>query len=415
MMRTFATGLRATLTATGLLVAIGAQPGRAEQPPAPLPANPPVQAYPPPPAATTPAPAIVAVPAPVPVPEVGLGVPPQGHSVESVVTGTPGCGQQIYDGGPGYLMSGCWGPGCTSSMYYVRADFLRIKRDIDNPRDLFAFSQGGQIFSGGLPEFFDSTGALRVTVGLALVESSACDLFLEMTTFSNRTNEPSIDGFSGFGNFFGTPLGFLFDSTNAQFFNYESTFDSAEANLKWDYYVDNSLYLLLGLRFIRFDDDFKLDEFGRFTVAGPPPAVVVGRAFLDRQVTNNLFGGQIGFDWQTRDLASRWGLQAYGRAGLFANVLDGEYEGGGVSTLAGDFLESRDPGRLQASAMLEGGITGTFKLRPNVLLRAGYHVTWLGAIALAPEQDFNGKISNDQDVFHHGPFLGLEIHWGCCR
>ena len=140
-------------------------------------------------------------------------------------------------------------------------------------------------------------------------------------------------------------------------------------------------------------------------------------------MTNNLIGLQIGFDWNTRDLTSRWNLCTYGRAGLYANVLDGETEQGANASTRGAFRNDSRPGRLQLSGAVEAGLVSSYKLTPSLMFRAGYHVLWLGAIGLAPDQPvpdlqtgtFNGRLSNNQDVFFYGPFAGLEYHWGCCR
>ena len=421
MIRTFTTRLRATLMAVGLVVAAVAQPCRADDGPVPSPLNPP-------PSGGT---VVIQGPSDRPLARPGTvviqgptTVAPPGPGV--VVHDGPGAvvGEQILSGGLGYLNSGSCGPGCTSSLWYWKFDYLHLRRDIDNPRSLIATVDPitGDILTRGLPDHFDFNPAGRFTYGRALVETSACDLFLEATYLGQGTD--SISFFSGPGTFFGTPLSSLFLGTVAQHVNYESRLDSIEVNLKWDYYVDNSLYLLLGLRYIRLEDEFDVTEFG--TVIPPTPFVGAGGLARARQsvdVTNNLIGLQIGFEWNSRNLASRWNLETYGRAGVYANVLDGNIVQEANAESRGAFLNEINPGRLQLSGELEIGIVSTYRLAPSLNLRAGYHVMWLAAIALAPDQpvpsledgQFLGRLSNNQDALYHGPFVGLEYHWGCCR
>lgn len=419
MIRTFTTRLRATLTAAGLVVAAVAQPCRAEDGPAPSPLNPPpgggtvvIQG---PNDRPLPSPGTVVIQGPTTVVPPGPGM---------VVHDGPGAvaGEQILSGGLGYLSSGSCGPGCTSSLWYWKADYVHLWRDIDNERTFInaQFPDGSIVSTRIGHDDFDGSPALRLTFGYALIETSACDLFLEGTYFGLHHSNIERSTVGGPGvTLFGSPLQPLFDATLAQTFSYVSDLDSAELNLKWDYYVDNTLYLLLGFRYIRFDDRLKIREAG---VLAPAPAFLP-QAFERVRVTNNLIGVQVGFDWQTRDLTSRWSLCTYGRAGLYANVLDGEMEQGANASVNGPFLNEIHPGRLQASGAFELGFVSTYRVTPSLHVRGGYHLLWLAAIGLAPDQpvpdlatgDFNGKLSNSQDVLFHGPFVGLEYHWGCCR
>jgi hypothetical protein len=424
--RTFTTRLRATLTAVGLFVATTATTVRAGD--GLLAVKP--EAMPSPQA-----PVVIQGPAPTYTPT-SPGTPGTVHpdayaAPGGIVHGGPnvwgaseggGCGEKIYGGGMGYLMSGCGEGGCTSSLWYWKADYLHLRRDIDNARTFInAQLPTGEILSARIGgDDFGWDPAVRFTFGMALIESSACDLFLEGTYFG--LHHANLEGFNeappGVA-LFGSPLAPLFDATTAQAFSYVSDLHSGEVNLKWDYYVDNTLYLLLGVRYIRFDDRLRIRENGALVVA---PAFQP-QAFERVRITNNLIGLQIGFDWQTRDLTSRWNLGTYGRAGLYANILDGQIEQGANASLRGVFFNEINPGRLQASGALEFGVVGTYRITPSLHFRGGYHALWLMAIGLAPDQpvpdlftgDFNGRLSNNQDVFFHGPFVGLEYHWGCCR
>jgi len=414
--------------AAGLVVAFGTPASRAADevviaPPAPIPAGPPPGAGPglaPP--ATQPAPAAV----PIPVAGGAAAVQPgMGGLRPGAIPPDYGCGDKVYEGGMGYLLSsGCGAGGCTSSMNYWKADVLFLHRDIDNPRTMISaqFPNGDVISESLGRDDFGWDPALRVTYGRALIECSACDCFFEATYFGLHHANISRDVIPqpGVATLFGSPLAPLFDVTTGQTFSYVSDLHSLEGNIKVDYYLDNTLYFLAGLRFIRFDDRLHIREIG--AMANPPG--FIPQAFENVDVTNNMIGVQVGFDWQTRDLTSRWNLGAYGRAGLYANMLDGHIrQGANDSNLHGPFINEINPGRLQGSGALEGGFTATWRAAPNLYIRGGYHVLWLGAIALAPDQPtpditdlkFNGRLSNNQDVFFHGPFVGLEYHWGCCR
>ena len=55
------------------------------------------------------------------------------------------------------------------------------------------------------------------------------------------------------------------------------------------------------------------------------------------------------------------------------------------------------------------GVIGEYKLRPNVAVRAGYEINWLVGGALAPCQAGSANVLNDATLFFHGLTLGAEI------
>src|SRR5262249_21218009 len=154
------------------------------------------------------------------------------------VVGSVG-GETILSGGLGYLNSGGCGPGCTSSMWYWSADYLRLWRDVDNPHTFInaQLPDGTFVQSRIGHDDFDWDSALRVTVGRALVECYACDLFIEGTYFGLHHANLGRDLAAPPGvALFGSPLQPLFDVTLAQTMSYVSDLHSGEVNLKWDYY-----------------------------------------------------------------------------------------------------------------------------------------------------------------------------------
>ena len=215
----------------------------------------------------------------------------------------------------------------------------------------------------------------------------------------------------------GTAPGSPFAGVNF-FADYHSTMNSVELNFRrW---VSCDLSIFAGVRYVNWHED--LD--GGFVVPGraaivPPPGVAVlpiipavpaFPAFTSIVTNNNLFGAQVGGDWQT-SIGERAGIGAFGKAGLYGNEAY-------ARATAGPVIATASGVRGQVAFLGELGVIGTYKATDSLTLRAGYTVMWIEGIALAPDQLANINFANRTisvdshgGSFLHGAIVGAEFRW----
>ncbi len=129
---------------------------------------------------------------------------------------------------------------------------------------------------------------------------------------------------------------------------------------------------------------------------------------------NDLFGLQIGGDYIYRKCKWTWGFRA--KAGPFINFCDQKshvtsYDAGETEL---DFY--RIARKDDAALVIEFGFLTTYKVRPNLTLRAAYDLMWVTGLALAPEQlrfetDPPTGINTNGLAYLHGLSLGLTWTW----
>jgi hypothetical protein len=164
---------------------------------------------------------------------------------------------------------------------------------------------------------------------------------------------------------------------------------------------------LIGLRYFNINEGFDLTSFD----GTPGDGEDIGTYKIDTD--NDLFGLQLGLDAGTQ-LSSSFGVGLKLRTGVLLNFSDQDSElvnnnfGGGQTIFQGD---GEGTG---VSPMIELGLTATLDLGPNISLKAGYNLLFLGQVALAPEQfaqgpDLGAELSrlDRSSALYHGPSIGI--------
>ena len=172
---------------------------------------------------------------------------------------------------------------------------------------------------------------------------------------------------------------------------------------------------LIGLRTLSIDERFYFRSSGMVDDNGVQSNV---NGDYDIDTHNDLFGFQIGGDYIHRQCKWQWGFR--GKTGLFMNFAD---QNSRILTSApGDpfattQLNIADYARRDVISLLaEVGFVGNYKIRPNIILSAGYDLMWVTGLALAPEQlTFDtvptNEINKNGHVYSHGLTLELEWTW----
>ena len=181
------------------------------------------------------------------------------------------------------------------------------------------------------------------------------------------------------------------------------------------------LSYLFGMRVLTLDETFRFQSQGVLHVLDDQGVLLERRPvsgdYLIR-THNDLFGLQIGFDYVFRQCKWNWGF--HGKTGPYVNFADQISRI--VTDAAGDEIGTEDINMRRvadaedASLLLELGVEGTYKIRPNVSIRASYDMMWMVGMARAAEQlDFNlngvSRLNNDAAMFTQGVSLGIECLW----
>ncbi len=177
---------------------------------------------------------------------------------------------------------------------------------------------------------------------------------------------------------------------------------------------------LVGLRLMQFDD--VADYHSQGTTTNSAGATVPVTGDYDVTTHNTLLGAQIGGEYTYRQCC--WQADVHGRAGTFFNVSEMHSsvvttpnEPSPIDELTPIGLNSQvGINRDVAAVVGEFGFATTYKFRPNLIGRASYDFTWLGGLALAPDQfqftaNPQAAISAHGMMFVTGLSLGLEYTW----
>jgi hypothetical protein len=334
----------------------------------------------------------------------------ESSAVETLAPLTTGCAScaagSSFGGGcdtKGKLDCWCGEIPCNFSRWSVRLDYLHLRR---STQDSFAYLTGLNVPANQL--FFRTTNDLedeyqpgyRITLSSPVSDTSVTEV-----TYFGSTDFDRTDAFAGDANNTILPTLTPLTTVAASVARYRTTFDSLEINYRRYLSVFPHTSFLIGLRGLRVDEEFGVNEAGTINA-------VAANAFRAQRTRNSLLGVQIGGDVMYQPTCRfQWG--GYGRVGAFGNWHRGTIQTGQTTGLAGaQSFTDRDS---EISFMSEFGLMASYQVGENVLLRGGYHVTYLTDLALAPFQTEGvGQytVDADQDAWWHGPFAGVEFRWG---
>jgi hypothetical protein len=207
---------------------------------------------------------------------------------------------------------------------------------------------------------------------------------------------------------------------------YGSGFDTAELNLvlrphprsdrlvlypngQWCHECEpgTSWSFLAGVRCLNLDEGFTFRGAGFYTqnLGGVITQGLLSGTYFTH-TSNTMIGLQFGTEITLREKG--WDLGFHFKAAPMIN-----------SSLAESQVDTSDPifGNQHASfrfidtkvaALLELGVLGTYRLNDEWAVRAGYDISWLTGLALAPVQKSAHEVNANETLFLQGLILALE-------
>jgi len=223
----------------------------------------------------------------------------------------------------------------------------------------------------------------------------------------------------------GLPAGAFFDNAREHRLRRENEFHNAEINLV-DYVTTShngnvQFQWLLGARYFKFDEFLQFASVSGGNEFGSDGGV--NEAYLDLDVENNLYGGQIGgrADWRFHP---RWRTFVGTKLGVFANDIDFDtrlYRGDGATatfaTTGNTFDLHAHKTDVSMLAQLDLGLAWDFSRHWSA--NVGYRAVGITGLALADDQipaflaaegDWTDIDSNGSMILHGG-FAGLEFRY----
>lgn len=180
---------------------------------------------------------------------------------------------------------------------------------------------------------------------------------------------------------------------------------------------ESSANLLLGIRYLRFEDDLTIFADG---------IDILGEEVNDRtrvRASNDLIGVQAGlghrFAWRA------WSGGISGKVGLFANFNDQQIDQKGITQEGLDVVDLAGDA-VSLGQAFDAEVTLRFALTDDFSFQAGYQAFIVNGLALAPDQvgllgnaanfsvpvrDSSAGTNDSGTVVFHGPHLGLHIRW----
>ncbi len=225
------------------------------------------------------------------------------------------------------------------------------------------------------------------------------------------------------------------DWANALAGHYNSRWHSAEVNLvvrprgrpdrlvlhpsgRWQRECQPGQYwsFLLGVRYFDVRERFELN--GRSVMAidanrdgdvadpGDTPLAIATGTYLLR-TDNDMIGPQIGTELMFRQCTWEWGLRF--KVAPMADLAEQDLAVSTVDPVFGNRAAAFRDQRTELAGLIEFGVVGSYKLRPNLAVHAAYDLAWLTGIALAPDQAASpGWVNLDGGLFFHGLMAGFE-------
>jgi hypothetical protein len=327
--------------------------------------------------------------------------------------------------GPGPAPYGAFPvPEPVTPRWYLRGEAVWLFRGAPNDRNLTTYDNAAKssdplnnrvlIDTDDLP--FGLAPGMRITVGHYLTDKTAIEgAFYGANNWDENTGTPQFPSANGHGplsSYWGTGGGpfstSAFTNSNQQLASYESSFDSAEINLR--HWLLPSLSGLIGVRYINVADQFQL------TATNNASNVDAGQVGFYRTWTNNNMAGlQAGADF-THDLYMRWlffSIEA--KTGAFMNFADQK----NLLFNSMTTYDQRSSRETQFATMFDLSVALTALVSDHLTLRGGYTFLFLDGVALASDQlDTNPTMNNSRDFLAdkgsltlQGPFVGAELAW----
>jgi hypothetical protein len=307
----------------------------------------------------------------------------------------------------------------------VRAESLLLWRDAPNSRPLMTtFDAANQTLG---PSVFDADqleSDMLVAPRITVSRLHPCGRGVEASYlyagnfYANRSLPVAVDGYAFaapgiFGNDWGidgTPISVAQQQVIANL-------QSGEINLRepigW-----GANRFLIGFRWLQWWESWQMvDGF-----QDPNDPAVTGFDDYRSQCTNNLYGGQIGFDSVLWNKGQGLRLESLVKAGAYYNNVNGSSVYNYATSDGFTFSRQLAPGGPPAAAFVgEVGLTAVLPLRKNFDLRCGYFGLWLEGLAQPTNQLSNqtltqidppaGSLTTKGSAVLQGLSLALEGRW----
>lgn len=265
---------------------------------------------------------------------------------------------------------------------------------------------------------FNWAGGVRTTVGFKLdpcCDCSCCCRAVEFTYFGIYDQEASatvaladqlrIPGDLGLAvnNFFFADV--VNVDYRSELHNFEANFPCCCCCYNCDGTAGRSVEWFGGFRYVNFKERFSLLSID----------FQESSTLYDIRTKNDLYGAQIGT--RVRRQSGRWGFEATGKAGIFAN--DASQDTGALIDFPNfQVRPARSADETDVAFLGDVNFTVIYQLNSTWNLRTGYNLMWIDGVALAPDQlDFTNtatsgtQLTNNGSVFFHGVSAGLEARW----
>ena len=327
------------------------------------------------------------------------------------------------------LCGSCCNNPCPCMYAQVEALFwLRSPRYTNQPIIVDANTGDTFLATSDLASMFNP--GIRATFGMRLCGGTALE-FSYFGLFQGNSSQsvvsPNADAFLIFpDNFFGN----VFVDFDRALVNYGSALNGFEANLpcccgccdecddcecddcRGESGFDNvrcrSVEWFAGFRYLNVSEN--LDIQVERDIAGG-----VERGAYRIRTSNNFYGPQVGA--RVRRTKGRWGWEATGKAGVFAN--DSQQTQRVTDFPDFDIRPTVSSRGSRVAFIGEFNLSGLYRLSEIWNLRAGYSVLWIEGVALAPDQlDFDfasapsgNRLHDGGGLLLHGVTVGLEARW----